>query len=186
MTLFWSALIVLTALAQPAVTDLDGRAVDPLAADGGTRLTVLVFTRTDCPVANQVAPEIERVRTGFSQRGVRVWMVYLDPEEPLDRIRQHQREYGLGAPALRDTRHQLVARTGVRVTPEAVVYVHDSPSPRLVYRGRIDDRVIAPGRYRPSATTFDLRETIEAALQGGASLTTTPAFGCEIADLRER
>lgn len=186
MTLFRSGLIVLSALAQPAVTDLDGRAVDPLAAGDGTRVTVLVFTRTDCPVANQMAPEIERVRTRFLRRGVRMWMVYLDPDEPLDRIRQHQREYSLGAPALRDAGHQLVGLTGVRVTPEAAVYVHDSASPRLVYRGRIDDRVIAPGRYRPGPTRFDLRETIEAALRGGTSLTTTPAFGCEIADLRER
>lgn len=169
-----------------AVTDLADRIVDPLKTGGGTRVTVLVFTRSDCPVANQMAPEIARVHAQFAGRGVRMWLVYLDPDESAVQIREHQREYRLNAAALRDPGHQLVGRAGVRVTPEAAVYLHDSPAPRLVYRGRIDNRVISPGRSRLRPTTFDLREAIDAALGGAVELTTTPAFGCEIADLRDR
>ena len=56
---------------------------------------------------------------------------------------------------------------------------------RLVYRGRLDDRVVGPGRTRPHPTRFDLREAIALTLAGRfSSLVTTPAFGCEIADVR--
>ena len=77
------------------------------------------------PVANQAAPEIERVRALYADRGVRFWLVYVDPTEPADRIQAHGREYGLLAPAIRDPDHALVRRTGVHVTPEAAVYVFD-------------------------------------------------------------
>jgi AhpC/TSA family len=169
---------------QPPRT-LDGRAVDPLRAEQGVRAVALVFTRTDCPVANQAAPEIERVRMLYADRGVRFWLVYVDPQESPDRIRAHQREYGLGAPVLRDPDHVLVRQAGVHVTPEAAVYVFDADTPRLAYRGRIDDRVIELGRQRPRATRFDLRDALESTLDRKASeLVATPAAGCEIADLR--
>ena len=74
---------------QPPRT-LDGRAVDPLRAEQGVRAVALVFTRTDCPVANQAAPEIERVRTLYADRGVRFWLVYVDPQESADRIEAHR------------------------------------------------------------------------------------------------
>ena len=70
---------------------LDGRAVDPLRAEQGARATALIFTRTDCPVANQAAPEIERVRALYADRGVRFWLVYVDPQEPAGRIEAHMR-----------------------------------------------------------------------------------------------
>ena len=169
----------------PRILTLDGHAVDPLRAEEGVRATALIFTRTDCPVANQAAPEIERVRALYADRGVRFWLVYVDPQEPADRIEAHGREYGLRAPAIRDPDHALVRRTGVRVTPEAAVYVFDGTTPRLTYRGRIDDRMIELGRQRPRATRFDLRDALQAALDHSApAMVATAAVGCEIADLR--
>ena len=135
--------------------------MDPLRAEQGVRATALIFIRTDCPVANQAAPEIERVRALYADRGVRFWLVYVDPQEPADRIQAHGREYGLRAPAIRDPDHALVRRAGVHVTPEAAVYVFDGDQPRLTYRGRIDDRVVELGRQRPRATRFDLRDALE-------------------------
>ena len=159
--------------------------VDPLGSQEGVRAAVLIFVRTDCPVANQSAPEIERVRALYGDRGVRFWLVYVDPQEPADRIEAHRREYGLRAPAIRDPDHALVRRAGVHVTPEAAVYVFDGNGPHLTYRGRIDDRVVELGRQRPSAMRFDLRDAIQAALDHKApALVATPAAGCEIADLR--
>ena len=169
----------------PSITTLDGLAVDPLQAEKGVRAIALIFIRTDCPVANQAAPEIERVRALYADRGVRFWLVYVDPREPADRIQAHGREYGLLAPAIRDPDHALVGRAGVHVTPEAAVYVFDGDEPRLTYRGRIDDRVAELGRQRPRATRFDLRDALESTLGHTVpALVATPAAGCEIADLR--
>jgi len=175
---------VLVPQSQPPRT-LDGRTVDPLRAEQGIRATALIFTRTDCPIANQAAPEIERVRALYADRGVRFWLVYVDPREPASRVRAHMDEYALRVPVICDPDHALVRQAGVQVTPEAALYVHDEGVPRLVYRGRLDDRVAALGRQRPRATRFDLREAVESALAGKTSpLVITPAAGCQIADLR--
>lgn len=171
------------AASQPsAVADLDGRRVDPLRAERGVRATALIFLRTDCPIASQAAPEIQRIHADNRDRGVRVWLVFVDPHEPGAAIRDHLRSFGLHAPALRDPGQTLAARSGVRVTPEAALYLHDTPAPRLVYRGRLDNRVVRLGTQRPRATRRDLQQAIDKALAGAiATPVITPAVGCAIA-----
>lgn len=184
----FGAIVVAAALGQPpqgGVTNLDGEPVDVLRGAAGVRATVLIFLRTDCPLANQAAPEIERVREQFNGRGVRMWLVYLDPGQTADEIRRHQQEYRLQAPAIRDSDHHLVLLSEAQVTPSAAVFVHENGAPRLVYHGRLDDRVVALGKVRPRATRFDLRDALDAVIAGrAAALASTAAIGCEIADLR--
>lgn len=185
LALFVFGVLSLVAQADRAVvTDLDGRRVEPLDPADGARATALIFMRADCPLAGQTAPEIERVVASAGRDG-RVWLVYVDGADPVERIRTHVAEYGLTARVVRDPDHVLVSRAGVHVTPEAALYVHDKGETRLVYRGRLDDRVVGPGRTRPHPTRFDLREAMALSLAGRSpSLVTTPAFGCEIADVR--
>jgi hypothetical protein len=167
------------------VVTLEGQPVDPFQAEPSVRATVFVFIRTDCPIANRFAPTLEQLRRTFEPRGVRFWLVYVDPNEPAAAIRAHLAEYALHARALRDPRHSLVAFTGATVTPEAAVYVIREKGPRLVYRGRIDDRYVDFGRVRPRPSTHDLQQALEAALAGRTvTPATTPAVGCVIADLR--
>lgn len=167
---------------QEGVTDLDGHRVQALDARPGVLATVLIFLRTDCPLANQAAPAIERIHRDNSQRGVRVWLVFIDPAETAAMARDHLRAFGLHAPALRDPEHVLVRRTGVRVTPEAALYLHDGATPRLMYRGRLDNRVVRLGVQRPRPTRRDLQEAIDKALAGGITEPIiTPAIGCAIA-----
>ena len=168
------------------VSSLDGRPVDPFRVAPSTRATVFVFTRIDCPISNRFAPTIERLRREFEPRGVRFWLVYVDPAESPAAIRAHLTEYDQHATALRDPRHTLVEFSGVTITPEAAVYTSGGDSgPRLVYRGRIDDRYVEFGRARPQPSTHDLRDALDAVLAGRAVVPqTTPAVGCIIADLR--
>lgn len=174
------------AAGQPlGVLTLDGRPIDPFHAAASVRATVFVFTRTDCPIANRYAPTLERLRGEFEQRGVRFWLVFVDPAESADAIRSHLTAYNQHANALRDPQHTLVAFSGATVTPEAAVYVTDRERPRLIYRGRIDDRYVDFGRTRPKPSKHDLREALEAVVAGrNVTPTRTPAVGCVIADLR--
>jgi hypothetical protein len=166
----------------PSIRDLDGRAVDPLAIERGA--SVLVFVRTDCPIANRYAPEIRRIQEGFAARGVELWLVYADAAEPVEAIRAHLRAFDLPARALRDPGHVLVRKAGARVTPEAAVFVAGTGGVRLAYRGRIDDRYLAFDRMRPAPTTHDLEDALEAVLAGRpVQKETTPAIGCFLADL---
>jgi len=168
------------ALALAAVLDLTGRAVDPLPRSGAGP-AVLVFVGTDCPIANRYAPELRRLQDRFARKGVTFWLVYPDPAETPARIRRHQRDFGLAFRALRDPQHDLVRTTQATVTPEAAVFVASADGPRMVYRGRIDDRYVDFGRSRPGPTTRDLREVLQA-LAAGRALTprTIPAVGCFI------
>ena len=148
----------------PAGVDLNGRSTNPLDSGGGMRATVLLFTRTDCPIANRLMPAIERLRAGYEPRGVRFWLVFVDPSESVAAIRTHLNTYDQHASAIRDPRHELVRMTGATRTPEAAVFVHEGPRSRLIYRGRIDNRYVDIGRSRPKATSHDLQDAIDSAL----------------------
>ena len=171
------------ALALAAGLDLAGAPVDPLPGPGAGP-AVLVFVRTDCPVANRYAPELRRLNERFASRGVSFWLVYADAAETPEMIRRHQADFGLGFRALRDPRHELVRAAQATVTPEAAVFVGDPAGPRMVYRGRIDDRYVDFGRMRPEPRKRDLQEALQA-LAAGSTLTprTTTAVGCSIAPL---
>ena len=161
--------------------DLDGRQVEPLRAKDAKAI-VFIFIRTDCPVSNRYAPEVRRLHDKFAKSGVRFWLVYPDPGESSEIIRNHIKEYEYRLSALRDPEHKLVKLTGAQVTPEAAVFL---PSGRMVYRGRIDDRYVAFGKARPAPTTRDLDQILEAMLEGRQITNkTTAAIGCFIPDLR--
>jgi hypothetical protein len=144
--------------------------------------SVILFTRTDCPISNRYAPTVKQLCAKYEPQGVRFYLAYVDPaEEPAD-IRQHIKEFGYPCPALRDPDHALVAATGVTVTPEAVVFNADR---EIVYRGRIDNLYADFGQSRDEATTHELADALEATLAGRAvSETVTKAVGCPIGDLR--
>jgi len=57
--------------------------------------------------------------------------------------------------------------------------------PRLVYRGRIDDRAVDFGRARPQPQVRDLADVLETLTSGHAlTLRTTTAVGCFITEPR--
>jgi len=167
--------------AQLQLSDLAGRQVEPFQSPGAKAI-VFLFIRTDCPISNRYAPEVRRLYEKFAARGVTFYLVYPDPDESVDTIRQHLKEYQYHLGVLRDPRHTLVKLTGVQVTPEAAVFVSGR---RMVYRGRIDDRYVAFGKTRAAPTTHDLEQVLEAILAGKPVRSkTTTAIGCFIPDLR--
>jgi hypothetical protein len=170
-------------LRSVVVADLDGRTVQPFARSAA-HAVVLVFVRSDCPIANRYAPDLERLRQHATAAAIDFWLVFVDPAESAATSREHLQRFGYAGRALRDPAHDLVRHTGATITPEAAVFVTDAASPRLVYRGRIDDRYTAPGRMRPAASSHDLQDVIEQVRHVPAlALRQTQAVGCVIADL---
>lgn len=142
--------------------------------------TVLVFTTTDCPIANRYAPEIQRLATRFDGP-VRFTLVYPVPADTDATIREHLKTFGYTLQWERDARQALVKKTGVTVTPEVAII--DSTG-RLLYRGRIDDRYVDFGRDRPQPTVRDLERSLEAVVAGKpVPVAETRAVGCILADL---
>jgi hypothetical protein len=162
--------------------DLDGRPFDLWQPDQAI-VTVVLFTRTDCPISNQYAPEIRRLHETYHQRGVEFYLVYVDPREQADDIRRHLHEYGYPCQGLRDPGHTLVAHCGATATPEAVVFAKDRS---ISYLGRVDDLYADIGRPRAEPTTHELADAIEATILGRrVAQPRTTAVGCLIADVKD-
>jgi peroxiredoxin len=162
--------------AQLRLLDLSGQEVDPFEASQA-KAVVFLFVRTDCPISNRYAPEVRRLHQKFAARGVAFHLVYPDADETVEMIRQHVKAYEYHLKVLRDPRHALAKLAGVRVTPEAAVFVGG----RMLYRGRIDNRFVAFGKARPAPTAHDLEMALEAILNGKpVAVERTAAIGCFI------
>lgn len=186
MSRFWKRAAVsavataLLAGSEVVLSDLDGKPVRALS-DGPAKTAVFVFTRSDCPISNRYAPELNRLYEKFHKRGVDFWLVYVDPNESTEAIRKHLEAYGYRLGALLDPRHQLVARAQATITPEAAVYVGS----RMVYHGRIDNRYVNVGILRRAVTEHDLEWVVQAITDGrGVTPAATRAVGCVIEDLK--
>jgi hypothetical protein len=174
----------LLALCAPAgqsgeAVDPGGKPVDPFSSHA--RAEVFLFVRTDCPITNRYAPELQRLGQEFSGRGVRFWLIYPDHTETASSIRNHVAQYHFPGEPLRDPHHVLVRLAHATVAPEAAVF--DSAG-RLIYHGRIDDRYVDIGKARPTAQVHDLEDAISAVLADKpVAQSETRAVGCSLADI---
>ena len=159
---------------------MDGSAHHPFAS--AARARIFLFARTDCPITNRYAPELQRISIEFAGRGVDFWLVYPDPAATPQGIRNHVAQYSFPGTVLRDPHHQLVKLARATIAPEAAVF---DQAGHLVYHGRIDDQWLNPGRARPVAQTHDLEDAISAVLAGRApAQAETHAVGCWLADVQ--
>lgn len=171
--------IAAVASCAPGPIDLNGKPIDPFAGHADVR--VLLFVRTDCPITNRYAPELQRIGKEFANRNVQFWLVYVDHAETPAGIQAHIKEYGFPGKPVRDPEHLLADRAHATVSPEAAVF---NASGKLEYRGRIDDRYIAIGRSRQQADVHDLENAISAVLAGKpVANPQTRAIGCSLADV---
>lgn len=160
--------------------NLDGQPFD-LWSQGEPAATVLLFTRSNCPISNRFAPEVRRLHELYHPQGVKFFLVYVDPREQPEAIRLHLAQYDYPCPGLRDPEHALVAKCEATTTPEAVVFDRQGA---IAYRGRINDLYAALGNPRAEPTTHDLDDAIESTIAGReVAVPRTKAVGCRIADL---
>lgn len=157
------------------VKDVDGKSHHPLA-NAGQQATVFFFVLHDCPLANTCAPEINRIVTEYRARGIRSFLVYVEDDLSPKVTRKHAQEHGFTCPVLLDRGQDLMRFTRVTVSPEVAVL---SSGNAMLYRGRIDDRLMAFGKQRVSPERRDLREALDAILEGKPVPTpVTKAVGC--------
>jgi hypothetical protein len=161
---------------MPRLLDLDGQPIPEPAAD--TRSTVVLFVRTDCPIANRFAPEIRRLADEFVLRGVNFRLVYPAVGDTPEKVRSHQAEYHLTLPTALDHEQRLANFLGAKATPEAFVL---DLAGQVVYRGRIDDRFVDYGKARAEPSRRDLALALEQFLAGKpVTVAETQAIGCPL------
>jgi len=147
----------------------------------GEKALVLLFIRSDCPISNRYAPELQQLYNVYSPRGIGFRLVYTEQGLTPAAMEKHREAYGYSIPGMLDPEHHQVNLAGVVTTPEAAVFI----GKRLVYRGRIDDRYVAIGREMPTALHHDLKEVLTAIVAGKSpSFRETAPVGCVIEKLR--
>ena len=175
-----TSLHAVSPVSTAGVTDVHGHPIAGLAPYG-TRVVVLFFAASDCPISNRYTPEIARLASEFASRGVTVWRVFPNPGDTAQVVRAHDEQFHSGNNALIDTRQILVKMAHATITPEAAVFVLSASGFHKTYQGRIDDRYIAFGQERPQAMHHELEQAIRAALDGKAiPKPGGPPIGCSI------
>jgi peroxiredoxin len=154
--------------------DVDGTSHTPLDVDGVTA-NVLVFVTVDCPISNAYSPTFQTLLRDYADDPLQFYLVHVDPEVTAEGAREHAQEYGLEGTLLLDSRQELARAVGATITPEAAVVTAGG---HVAYRGRIDNWYGDLGRKRPQASRHDLRDAIEAVLEGEQIVVRTEAIGC--------
>jgi thiol-disulfide isomerase/thioredoxin len=173
------------ALAAPASgpglgIDLQGRTVDPLAADRG-KVTVLVYVRTDCPVSSRYAPAVQKLASEYAGKS-KFWLVFPAKADTVPVIERYLRDFGYNLDALEDPGRGLVKLGAAEITPSVSVF---SAGGELLYHGRIDNWYEDFGWARREPTTHELQDALAAAVKGKRpAVATAPAVGCYISDLQ--
>jgi peroxiredoxin len=170
-------LLFLAGAPQFQVRDTEGTMHTP-AEWNGHKAILLFFVTTDCPVANSYVPEMNRIRDAYAPRGVLVYAVQAETTTRDADVVRYAKDYRYGFPLLIDPHQALVNLTGATVTPEAVVL---SPDGKVLYHGRIDNRVEDFGKQRLQATEQDVRDALDAVLAGKpVARPATKSIGCAI------
>ena len=179
--MFWLLMLGLTSSSTAEkplrMDDIDGRAQTPLS-QSEKKATVLFFLMPDCPVSNAIAPEIKRICADYEPKKVAAFIIHADPDVTAEQARKHAKSYGLSCPIIRDPKHVLVKQAGVTIAPEVAVF---GPDGKMLYRGRINDLYVDLGKRRAEPTVHDLRNALEAIVQGrGVATPTTKSIGCPL------
>ena len=161
--------------AQEPVRDVAGRLQTPLAPKD-KKATIFFFLLPDCPISNSYAPEIKRICADYELKKIAAFVIHADPDVTVNQAKKHAKDHGLACPVLLDPAHVFVKKAGVTIAPEVAVL---APDGKVLYRGRIDDWYIDYGKRRGEPSQRDLRNALDAIVQGKAVATpTTKAIGC--------
>ena len=172
-------IVTATTAQQPQINLRDVNGVQHRQTDWtNKRAIVIFFTTVDCPLSNGYVPEMNRIQKEYAARGVAFYAVEADITANDPDVRQHAKEFGFTYPVLIDKRQSLVRLTGATGTPEVAVL---SGNGKVLYLGRIDNRVEDFDKRRNVVTEHDLKDALEAVLGGRpVARPRTQVVGCAI------
>lgn len=149
-----------------------------LCAEPETKATALVFLTSECPIARQYIPELNRLAEELSASQAELLGVLYDPSQTREAAAAFCEEFKISFPVLFDASGELAAHFKPTHVPQAFVLDADG---NLVYRGRINDLYAAVQQRRAEATKHDLREAVLATVAGNLVETAeTEVIGCKL------
>lgn len=157
---------------------LDGSVLTPFQ-ESDIKAIVLVFTATDCPIANTYQPILASLQQQYASQGVQFIQVHPDRDANPSKIETYAKEFQIEAPIVLDRELRLAKRVNAEVTPEVFLIELGNSTP--AYRGAIDNLYAGFGKKRPSADTHYLADAIESLLSNQPiAVARTKPIGCFI------
>ncbi len=142
-----------------------------------SKVLVVAFLGTECPLANLYAPRLAALATTWEPKGVAFVGINSNQQDSITEVAAHAQLHHIPFPILKDPANKIADQFRAARTPE--VFVLDAG--RVVrYCGRIDDQY-GIGYQKPKATRADLVTALEELLAGKpVGEPTVDAVGCLI------
>lgn len=165
----------LNQLSGVRVVDLEGK-LHHLAERPQLKATVFVFLSSECPICIEFVPELNRIVDDYAGKPVELYGIISDAVQKRDAAAKFVKDFKLRLPVLFDTTGEFAGTLLPTRVPECIVIAADG---QVAYRGRINDFYPDVGKKRLEPTTRDLRDALDAVLDGGKPMVarTTPV-GC--------
>ncbi len=142
-----------------------------------SKLVVVAFLGTECPLATLYAPRLAELSQRWTASDVSFIGINSNQQDSIKEVAVYAQRYGISFPMLKDPANEVADRFGAERTPE--VYVLDQKR-TIRYCGRIDDQY-GIGFQKPEAGRHDLELALNELLAGKpVAEPTTTAPGCLI------
>lgn len=157
---------------------LEGSSVDIGKEIEKNQLSVLLFLSPECPLCQNYAPTIGKIRQSFSGREVDFFGIVSGDFYSRESILKYKLKYDIDMPILLDPEIKLADQMNAEITPEAVVL---NAQGNIIYSGAIDNWAISLGQKRLEATAHYLSDALNNYLKGNEiEPSKTKAVGCFI------
>ena len=141
--------------------DEDGK-THSLYEAAGPKAVVLMIQGNGCPIVRQAIPAYREIRDQYQAQGVEFLLLNSNLQDNAASIASESKEFGYNVPILVDNDQTVGESLGVERTSE--VFVIDTKSHKLVYRGPIDDRLHYE-RQRPASNHY-LKDALDDVVAG--------------------
>ncbi len=146
-----------------------------------SRLVVVAFLGTQCPLAKLYAGRLQQIAESYPKDQVSILAVDSNAQDSLAEIQAFVRDHKLSYPVLKDLEAKVADTFGAERTPEVFLLDADRA---IRYRGRIDDQYVI-GIQRTKPEREDLKTAIDELLAGKrVSIAHTSPLGCLIGRIK--
>lgn len=153
--------------------DVDGNEIR--AAESKT--IVLFFLSTDCPLSESYLTQIKEFQDTYSKEQFFFCQVYPGNFLNSKDLKSFLSKYKIAMPVAYDSENKLCVKLNAKATPQVVVLSGDA----ILYSGQIDNRASDLQFKKLNATSFYLRDVLDAISKGQQpSVKFTEPIGCII------
>jgi thioredoxin-related protein len=163
--------------AEPSLSELLAQSKQIQGVERLDSLSLFYFTAPDCPLSEQYVAEMKTYAKAFPSVQ-QVWVVSTNFYSETE-VQRYIQEYRISESVVLDSLSNIAKYLEIQVTPSVVLY--DWSLQKIVYKGKIDDKIQALNLRKPKADTLFLEENIKAYLHHqDIPYPNTNAIGCSI------